>query len=500
MYGLVYLASWWPQVHCTCGDVQTNYHASCFNRSYLYYHVSPLTSVTYSATTSHTFSRQQGVNCIGVRGRNDVVNMMLVDLVEMKLGPICGWPSYFLCYLFVDVPNRRNVNQLSAFFFGNGLPYGLACRVYKAWNPTVPRGALETMFDQYSMWRKASNTSHMCEYYNMRIGKFVYVNGSSSEAGSDSDAFRTRTVRLPTLNMNQDAKRAAHTSGKPCTLFCSVQINIAHTAIFHLSLWTLRSKPIQGRTSPLAQLPICTVSHVFTIPTNHNSSDSVQSQHVLWPIISNFHSDVTPHHATRRVSSTTRFMAEWHATLHFSRQNTSTNIDGVTGHKIYFHNFWGFLPFWETHCAPHTLFWGLWHLPNTYSYFYTFFEILRFDLFFEGFLTVSTFQLVHNRLINMPERSGRITTSDDLWFRHTQRKDCLPLADSKCNYGEIGKATIQLVEWHWKLNICLLAVPKYDLCGDDKSMILGVESPCEIIFCLLGIQKCYMVEVEEVMF
>jgi hypothetical protein len=107
------------------------------------------------------------------------VNMLLVDLLEMNLGPIDGWPSYILCYLFVDVPNRRIVKQLSAFFFGNELPYGLVWRLYKACNPTVPRGALETIFYLYSMWRKSSNTPHMCEYCNMRIEKFVYVNGSS---------------------------------------------------------------------------------------------------------------------------------------------------------------------------------------------------------------------------------------------------------------------------------------------------------------------------------
>jgi hypothetical protein len=34
----------------------------------------------------------------------------------------------------------------------------------------------------------------------------------------------------------------------------------------------------------------------------------------------------------------------------------------------------------------------------------------------------------------------------------------------------------------------------------EKAMFLGVESPCEIIFCLLGIQKCDLDEVEEAMF
>jgi hypothetical protein len=34
------------------------------------------------------------------------------------------------------------------------------------------------------------------------------------------------------------------------------------------------------------------------------------------------------------------------------------------------------------------------------------------------------------------------------------------LADPKCDFGDIEKAMFQVVEWHWELNICLLAVPK----------------------------------------
>jgi hypothetical protein len=50
---------------------------------------------------------------------------------------------------------------------------------------------------------------------------------------------------------------------------------------------------------------------------------------------------------------------------------------------------------------------------------------------------------------------------------------------------EIEKAMYQVVEWLRELNICLLAVAKYDLCEVKNEMFLGVESQSEIIFCLL---------------
>jgi hypothetical protein len=106
------------------------------------------------------------------------VKVLLIDLVEKELGPIDIWPTHILCYLCVDAPNPRIIKKLSAFFFGNELPYGLAWRLYKACNPTVTQDAFETVYDLYSVWRKSWNTPQKCEYYNMRIGKYVYINGS----------------------------------------------------------------------------------------------------------------------------------------------------------------------------------------------------------------------------------------------------------------------------------------------------------------------------------
>jgi hypothetical protein len=47
---------------------------------------------------------------------------------------------------------------------------------------------------------------------------------------------------------------------------------------------------------------------------------------------------------------------------------------------------------------------------------------------------------------------------------------------------------------------CLKIGPKYDLSVADKAMFQGVDRPCEVIFCLLNNQRCYLDEIEEVMF
>jgi hypothetical protein len=43
-------------------------------------------------------------------------------------------------------------------------------------------------------------------------------------------------------------------------------------------------------------------------------------------------------------------------------------------------------------------------------------------------------------------------------------------------------------------------VSKYDLRVVDKATFPGVDRHCELIFCLLGIEKCDLDEVEEAMF
>jgi hypothetical protein len=48
----------------------------------------------------------------------------------------------------------------------------------------------------------------------------------------------------------------------------------------------------------------------------------------------------------------------------------------------------------------------------------------------------------------------------------------------------------QVGEWPWEQIICLLVVLKNVFVEVDESMFQGFESVCEIVFCILGIEKC----------
>jgi hypothetical protein len=44
-------------------------------------------------------------------------------------------------------------------------------------------------------------------------------------------------------------------------------------------------------------------------------------------------------------------------------------------------------------------------------------------------------------------------------------------------------------EWPRELTICLLDVLKYDFGEVDEAMFQVVERPCDLIFCIMGIEK-----------
>jgi hypothetical protein len=111
----------------------------------------------------------------------------LVEAVKGHLGRFSFWPSYILRDIFTDRPSPRatvRLKKVIAFFFGNDVPCELACDFYRACNGTASRSVAVSRFvgeqfhEWYCSWRRSRNKVHMAEYYNMRLRKHVYINGS----------------------------------------------------------------------------------------------------------------------------------------------------------------------------------------------------------------------------------------------------------------------------------------------------------------------------------
>jgi len=77
-------------------------------------------------------------------------------------------------YVFAETPTPRVVEELSAFFIGNGVPKTLAYWLYHACNPTTTNEFVRELFYmRYSIWQTSDTVRRMSMYYDVRMQKHV---------------------------------------------------------------------------------------------------------------------------------------------------------------------------------------------------------------------------------------------------------------------------------------------------------------------------------------
>jgi len=100
--------------------------------------------------------------------------MSLLQAVEHYLGDVQTWPSYIITYLFAETPSPRVVEELTAFFAGNGVPKTLAYKLYCACNPETASELLRQLFyTRFSLWHSSDTVRRHSVYYDVRIKKRV---------------------------------------------------------------------------------------------------------------------------------------------------------------------------------------------------------------------------------------------------------------------------------------------------------------------------------------
>ena len=107
--------------------------------------------------------------------------MNLLEIIEEHLGEIDLWSLFILRYLFIDHPSPVRTDRLKkviAFFYVNDVPQALACRFYNACDGKASQFVAEQFREWYYLWHKSKCKPHISEYWNMRLGKFIHINGS----------------------------------------------------------------------------------------------------------------------------------------------------------------------------------------------------------------------------------------------------------------------------------------------------------------------------------
>ena len=70
--------------------------------------------------------------------------------------------------------------ELASFFFGNKIPRDTALELIEEYsNPSLRN--IELFCEKYETWQLQTGSDHMSSYYNMSIGRMVYINESAHD-------------------------------------------------------------------------------------------------------------------------------------------------------------------------------------------------------------------------------------------------------------------------------------------------------------------------------
>ena len=166
--------------------------------------------------------------------------MNLLECVERHLGPIDGWPTYILFYLFCKVPISIRVKKLAAFFYGNDVPLNIASYFLHICNNASSVFVTEQMHDWYSIWRKLPRTCHMFHYYYMRHKKFMYINGKCKDQKWYSLRLRSGSLVLTVPAVKHTYAPSWNVLHGTCLRFTTlnrIQINLFEKAMGHVSFF-----------------------------------------------------------------------------------------------------------------------------------------------------------------------------------------------------------------------------------------------------------------------
>ena len=100
--------------------------------------------------------------------------MFLLQAVEQYLDSIDKWPSSIIQRLFAETPSQAVIEDLTAFFAGNGVPQTLAYRLYRTCNPAAANELVRQLFyTRFSLWHTSDTVRRHSMYYDIRMKKLV---------------------------------------------------------------------------------------------------------------------------------------------------------------------------------------------------------------------------------------------------------------------------------------------------------------------------------------
>jgi len=103
--------------------------------------------------------------------------MFLLQALESFLGDTEQWPTKILNHLFIDAPTPEIVKNVSAFSYGNNVPFHIASYFYEICSEYTGDYATNRMHSYYFIWRSAKYSKNLAVDYNMSLKRYMHING-----------------------------------------------------------------------------------------------------------------------------------------------------------------------------------------------------------------------------------------------------------------------------------------------------------------------------------
>jgi len=103
--------------------------------------------------------------------------MSILSFIETKIGSLHNWPLDIQRYTFCIRPSNYTTITIAAFCYGNKIPLDLALELFQDYNHPSSEH-IELFRNKYETWPQRTRSRHIFYYYNMSIGRTVYINRS----------------------------------------------------------------------------------------------------------------------------------------------------------------------------------------------------------------------------------------------------------------------------------------------------------------------------------
>jgi len=127
---------------------------------------------------SRKYTQSTYCYCTAIANDTDVATAMsLLQAVEQYLCYIDTCPSSIIYRLFAETTSPPIIEDLVAFFAGNGVPQTLSFRLYRACNaPAASELVRQLFYTRFSLWHTSDTVRRHTHYYDVRMKKLVRLN------------------------------------------------------------------------------------------------------------------------------------------------------------------------------------------------------------------------------------------------------------------------------------------------------------------------------------